>query len=399
MIVLGSLLILGAGFSAQAASALQATDTDNACLYGRFANPLYFVVGRNPHGVATADFDHNGHLDLAVALKGELGMGYGVDVLLGNGDGSFQAAVTYQADRGPDGVAAADFNGDTHPDLVVTNYSSGDYLEPAKVSILLGKGDGTFNDPTNYLVGYGPTSVAVADLNKDGKLDLAVTNWGNTNSVSVLLGAGNGAFQAAVDYAAGNGPYFVTVGEFNGDNILDLAVANFRYNDVESTVSILLGNGNGAFAPPTNIGVGSQPASVAVADFNGDTLSDLAVGDFSSGRVSILVGNGDGSFQSFDNYGASSPGSVVVADFNDDTFIDLAVAGGSLLTVRMGNGNAVFGSPIFYSVEETLGGALVADFNGDQRPDLAIAGGKSDHVSLWLNSCWWNCYLPATLRS
>jgi hypothetical protein len=333
-----------------------------------------------------------------VTNAGELGKDYSLSVLMGNGNGTFQSAVSYSAGEGPTGVSVADFNGDNNMDVVVTNYHSGNSINPGNVSLWLGNGDGAFGAPVMYSVGYGPTSVATEDFNGDGNQDLAVTNWGNSNSVSVLLGNGNGAFQPTVNYAAGNGPYFVAVGEFNGDNKVDLAVANFRYSDVESTVSILLGNGDGTFGTPQNFRVGSQPDSLAVADFNGDQKSDLAVGDFSSGRVSILVGNGDGTFQNLENYGAGSPSSIVVADFNGDTHLDLAVAAGSLVGLLSGMGDATFGQGVFYPAAEDLNSAVAGDFNGDGQPDLAIAGGSQDSVSIWINSCWWNNYLPALLR-
>jgi hypothetical protein len=178
----------------------------------------------------------------------------------------------------PASVAVGDFNGDGKLDLAVANSASNN------VSVLLGNGDGTFQAAVNYAVGTNPASVAVGDLNGDGKLDLAVANIGS-NNVSVLLGNGDGTFKAAVNYAVGSSPYSVAVGDFNGDGKLDLAVANPGSNNV----SVLLGNGDGTFQTAVNYAVGSYPYSVAVGDFDGDGRMDLAVANHGSNNVSILL--------------------------------------------------------------------------------------------------------------
>src|ERR1039457_5744228 len=153
---------------------------------------------------------HDGKLDLAAAN------GVGVSVLLGNGDGAFQPAVTYAAGTYTESIAVGDFNGDGKLDLVVTNnLSSG-----GTVSVLLGNGDGTFQAPRTYGVGASPYGAAVGDFNGDGKLDLAVTNYGSSGSVSVLLGNGDGTFLPALNSAAGTDLLSVAAGDFSGDGIL-----------------------------------------------------------------------------------------------------------------------------------------------------------------------------------
>jgi hypothetical protein len=166
------------------------------------------------------DFNRDGKLDLAVAKGGS----NGVSILLGNGDGTFQSAVNYNAGINTSSVAVGDFNKDGKLDLVAANRSSN------AVSILLGDGDGTFQPAVNYSVN-NPQSVAVGDFNGDGKFDLAVANSAG-NAVSVLLGDGDGTFQPAVNYSAGSNPLWVAVGDFNGDGKLDLAVANSASNNV-----------------------------------------------------------------------------------------------------------------------------------------------------------------------
>jgi hypothetical protein len=235
--------------------------------------------------VAVGDFNGDGKLDLAVAGYGLYLDSYGywhdfdetVRVLLGKGDGTFQPAQAFPAGYSPQCVAVGDFNGDGKFDLAVANLIGG-------VSVLLGKGDGTFLPAQGYAAGVGPVSVAVGDFNGDGKQDLAVANKGNipdNGSVSVLLGKGDGTFLPAQTYAAGSYAYAVAVGDFNGDGIPDLAVA-------AATVRVLLGKGDGTFQT-TNVSyiAGIHTSSVAVGDFNGDGKPDLAVSNFYG--VSILL--------------------------------------------------------------------------------------------------------------
>jgi hypothetical protein len=249
-----------------------------------------------------------------------------LSVLLGNGDGTFRKAVPYSVGDNPHGVTVADVNGDGIPDLVASNFGSNN------VSVLLGKGDGTFRPAINYAVGSQPLSVVVADFNGDGKPDLAVANGGTNSttdpgSVSILLGNGNGTFQAAVNYSAGEAPGTVAVGDFNRDGHVDLVVTN--YGDLHDslasgTLSVLLGNGDGTFQAAQTY-AGAYGISVAVKDLNGDGIADLAV--TFGGGVRVLLGNGDGTFQTTSiSYVAGGPWGMAAGDLNGDGLPDLAVA-------------------------------------------------------------------------
>jgi hypothetical protein len=213
-------------------------------------------------------------------------------------------------------VAVADLYRNGTPDIVTAN-------NWGTVSVLLGKGNGTFGNPTNYTFGsIHSISLAVGDFNGDGIPDIAVANDTTSGAVSVLLGQGNGTFGSPTNYNVGSYPTSVAVGDFNGDGIPDLAVANFG----GITVSVLLGNGSGGFGAATNFQVGSGPLSVAVGDFNGDGIPDLAVTNTSDRTVSVLLGDGHGGFSPAAGSPfpvGSHPYYVAVGDFNRDGSPDL----------------------------------------------------------------------------
>jgi len=254
---------------------------------GTFKPAVSYAVGKGPYSVVTGDFNGDGTLDLAVANVQD----HSVSILLGNGDGTFQTHVDYPAITSGAGaldvadLAVGDFNGDGKLDLAVTNPSTD------QVSILFGNGDGTFQAPISYSTGAPgshPIAVAVADFNNDGKLDLAVTNL-NVETVAILLGNGTGTFTLKGSYSTtiGNmiGPSAITTGDFDGDGKVDLAITDQQDN----SVSILVGIGDGSFQSPQEVNTGNLAAGVAAGDFNGDGRLDVAVANSTDGTVSIML--------------------------------------------------------------------------------------------------------------
>ena len=185
---------------------------------------------------------------------------------------------------GPLSVAVADVNGDGRPDLITANALSNDG------SVLLGNGNGTFQAGVTFSLGLSPFSVAVADVNSDGRPDLVFANEDNAN-VSVLLGNGDGTFQAVVNFPTGSKPLAVVVADVNGDGQPDLVVT-----DLTGVVNLLLGNGTGAFQAAINFSTGPLPYSVAVADVNGDGRPDLITANNFVNSVSVLLNTGNGNF-------------------------------------------------------------------------------------------------------
>ena len=260
------------------------------------------------------DFNEDGKPDVAVTNR--YSSPATVSLLLGNGDGTLQAKLDYAVGGAPKQVASADFDRDGHLDLAVAENTNG------KASVLLGNGDGTFDPKQEYAAGTGSEAIATGDFNGDNVLDIAVGNW-DGNNVSILIGNGNGTFAAGVNYAAGSQPHDLAVGDWNGDGKPDLAVADY----IGNTVSVLLGAGDGTFAAKTSYGVASVASSVEHADVNGDGHADLVVADFGSDEVRVMLGKGDGTFVDTTGYAVGhEPNSVVAADFNGDGVVDFAVA-------------------------------------------------------------------------
>jgi hypothetical protein len=182
----------------------------------------------------------------------------------------------------------------------------------------------------------------------------------------------------------------VAVGDFNGDGISDLAVANLD----TSNVSVFLSNGDGTFQAARNVPTGNRSLSVAVADFNGDGIPDLAVAMPDRG-ISVLLGNGDGSFQDASIVASvGSPYALAVGDFNDDGLADLAVAGPSGTRVLLGSGDGSFQSTHSGYVTGTSYSVAVGDFNGDGLPDLAATDYYSNRVVILANDGIWNGPAP-----
>jgi hypothetical protein len=219
-----------------------------------------------------------GKLDLAIAN----GNNNTVTILLGNGDGTFQAPRTIPVANSPFALALGDFNRDGQVDIVTANYSFA--ASPGTVSVLLGKGDGTFETPVSYPAGQHPYYVAVGKFTRDGAEDLAVVDY-DLHLVQILLGRGDGTFAAPVGYSVGLNPFAVAIADFNGGGAFDLATSNWGDN----SVSVLLGNGNGTFRSAVTFPVGPEPECLAVGDFTGRGKPDLAVPLYGAGTNQVAV--------------------------------------------------------------------------------------------------------------
>jgi hypothetical protein len=339
---------------------------------GTFQPPVNYQVGAPPNFVAIGDLTGNHKLDLVVVSDGSYA------VLLGNGDGTFQPAVTHPLNTGTDRllrVLIGDVNGDNKPGLVIDDYDAG------TINVLLGNGDGTFQAPVAYNAGPHPHWLALADLTHDNHLDAIVANddnFGGNYAFSVLLGKGDGTFGAPTSYPTSTGTVGLTLGDFNHDGNLDVAVSD-EYT--EGIIDVYLGNGDGTFRRAGTYDAGGGLSRMIVAaDFTGDGNLDLAVANSSTNNVSVLYGNGDGTFQPAQTYAVGSgPDGIAVGDFNNDGAPDLVVGNSGSKTISLllnepppathfgisTTGSSTAGSPLTVNVEAlTALNSVAMSFSG-----------------------------------
>jgi hypothetical protein len=397
-----------------------------------FSPAVNYPVGASPQAVVTGDFNGDGRLDLAVAN----GAGSTVSILLGNADGTFQTAQNFATGVGPQSIAVGDFNGDGKLDIVTANAND--------VSVLLGNGNGTFQAPRSIALpgefppGYtgptalpqAPSSVAVGDLNGDGKLDLVVRGqttftvltgtgyYGNYYAtyrdgyVNVLLGNGDASFTPKAAYHLDNGDgSALALGNFNGDGKLDVVAVSTSGGGV----NVLPGNGDGTLQAPIHSasGVPFGGNSVATGDFNGDGKLDLVTRSFDGNGVLVQKGNGDGTFQApqFVAVG-STVQSVVVGDVNSDGKLDITALTSATAysscgyyacydpvttgyaNVLLGYGDGLLAPPLTSNLGSHFGfsdfpAVAMGDFNGDGRSDLAAPDSDQGTVAVTLNAGGW----------
>ena len=290
--------------------------------------------------------------------------------------GSFGAPLLYAPTSYVISTVVADFNGDGKPDLAAAMGSN-------RVAIRLGNGNGTFGVPTEYVTGgENPTAMAAGDMNLDGNTDLVIGNYYGFK-LSVLLGNGDGTFAPFIlRPLMGTYNYGITdlaIGHFNGDSYADVAVST-DYGGVYA----VLGNGDGTLQTAVSYPTSYYPTSIAAADFNSDGKTDLVTTHNSA--VAALLGNGDGTFQAaIQSSGAYNSSDVAVGEFHGDGIPDLAVASYDGITILTGAGNGSFTTPTIYYLSYGTSSLAIDDVNGDGKADV-VSGGYNYVVSLLFGS-------------
>jgi hypothetical protein len=375
------------------------------CPSGRmgFANPVGYMAftgtievtsdgwyneGWYPESISAADMNGDGKPDLLVIGESDTVAAHSnhVGVLLNRGDGTFDPVVNVGIQARAMSVAAADLDGDGNIDLAVA--TGGDADSPGYLAVSLNQGNATFADVVKYAMTGVPESVAAADLNGDGKPDLAVLYGGG---VAVFVNHGDGTFAPAIDHgtpnlsSGGRGAQAIAVADVDRDGKLDLA-----YLDDES-MNVLTNHGDGTFLDAVRYDVGRAPWSITAADVNGDGWPDLAV---ASEGVRVHLNQGDGTFASADPYLATDDGAdwVTAADLNGDGGIDLIAtsrwsAYATNLGVLYNQGDDTFGDAVHYVSGAGASAVVAADLNGDGKLDLAVANFLENTVSVLLNVC------------
>lgn len=316
-----------------------------------------------PAAIAAADINGDGLTDLLVANQ----TSGNVTILLGAGNGTFSAAPSspLAAGGGTSGIVAADFNGDGRIDFAVSNSTDN------TISIFLGDGAGGFKAATGSPIALGageqtPGALVAADFRGDGKMDLAVVNRA-TNNVTVLDGKGDGTFTPAKGspLSVGAGPAALAASDLNGDGRPDLAVVN----QTDNTVSILLNRGDGTFAASLSspLAAATAPSGVAAADVNLDGIRDLVVTNQGADSVSIYLGLGGGLFAPrFGLPTAAGPAAIVTADFNGDGRPDAAIA------ARTANAVSIVFDPVSFGGNAAGAGLLPQPYPGSEFVDLGL---------------------------
>ena len=358
---------------------------------GALMPPIAQATGTNPIGISVADVNSDGYPDV-IAFDSPTATTGEVDVLLGIGNGTLQVAqVSSQTFVPGTQAAVADFNRDGKPDLAVTQQGAN------QVSLLLNNTLPTqYPDGRSFSAAHalnnGPGNmadgVAVGDFNKDGLLDIAVS-YLSDNHVQILLNNGSGYsnFNQGGVYTVGNQPYWIASGDLNGDGYPDLVTANTNVNGPTGSVSVLLNNKNGTFANAVNYTVGNQPYQVAIGDINHDGYPDLAVTNYGGNTVSILMGSKTGIFTVSPTTlpTCANPYGVAIGDFAHNGFPSIAVTcySAAELEVFPNNGNGTFGTPFITATNSNPASLVVGDFNRDGKLDIVVGNTIANNISFF----------------
>ena len=337
----------------------------------------------SPNAMAIADLNQDGHEDCVVVASGSANE---VTVLAGDGAGGFCPGPPVLVFDAPTGITLGDWNGDGNLDAAVSHW--GIQGNTSRVTVLLGRGNGTLEVSTVYSWGYRNETVTTDDFNEDGIPDLLVASFG-TGEIGVFLGRGDGTFDVPTAervFATGAGPTALCVRDFNQDGHADVAVTNKD----EGTLTVLSGDGAGGFATPGetyNLGVGARWCTAL--DFTGDGVLDLAIANGRDGTVCTLVGRGDGRFDRDLCYAVGrGPRWIVAGDITGDGVVDLIVANylSASLTVLPAKLTSGFCSGYSLAVGEGPDALGIGDWNRDGRPDLIVGGKIGARIEVLANS-------------
>jgi hypothetical protein len=345
------------------------------------------TVGASPVGLAAADLNGDGKLDVVTANEGDGGPG-SITIMLGDGTGNFhrQAQVDptdpnktvddLPTERGTHAVAIGNIDGEPGLDILALNTGSN------TISVYTGDGAGEFTARGTLPTGAGAQDVELADLNNDGKLDLVLA-VSNEDAVSVQLGNGDRTFATAQSYPVGNTPTRVSVADMDRNGLLDLVSSNNRSGDV----SVLLATAPGVFAAARTFVADAQPEQLGIGDFNNDGTPDVVTANRgASGTVAVITNRGGGVLHAVEDVPAGgAPNDVGVGDVDGDGTVDLVIAGDNGTVVIFSGAADGLHAGQTVNVGGRLLGVTVADLNGDGLADIAAVDGTNNRVAVVLS--------------
>ncbi len=338
-----------------------------------------YTVGKNPWGLVTGDFNGDKKIDVGVSSAD------GLCVLLGNGDGTLGNFVAYGTTSIAGQPAAADFNKDGHLDVVWPDFNTNN------VNVILGKGDGTFMAPKVIKVAGGPGAAAVGDVDGDSRPDI-VLSLEIANAVAVMTGNGDGTFGTPASYpSAGTNAVDLAIADLNGDGKQDIAVLNSGTDWMNGNqltmggLSTLLNKGNGTFAAANKLYDLASPIALAVSDLDGDGKPDFVTSDVKAGKVFLsLAGAAPTAYGSGKN-----PWGLAIGDLTLDGKPDVVVPNGqsNQVSVLANKGGGVLDAPAAFPLANPNPGRVaLADLNGDGRLDLLVVNYLPVGVFVLLNT-------------
>ena len=340
---------------------------------GLFDRDTTREAGNTPQGIAAADLDGDGLIDLTTANYQASSVG----VFFNDGDGGVVLDSLYRVDDGPVRVCPLDLEGDGDLDLASVN--AWDYT----VSVLRNQ-SGVFSRETDYAVGVSPYDMCAADLDGDGAPELVTANAGD-DDISILFNDGSGGFSRQVRYPVGDVPWGVAAGDVDGDGDFDLLVSNW----VEKSFSVLANKGNGIFSDQVKYPLEEEPKALAAGELDGDGCLDLVLAGSDDGLIMVCRGSGDGVFTADSVYSvAGEPCGLAVVDLDGDGYQDLAVtrAAADSVTVLINDGSGGFQHRQTFPAGEKPMGVCSLEADGDGALDLAVVCYDDDLLVLRYNT-------------